>query len=123
MNFERQRPKPSKPEKLRGMVLAMISFMGLTTLAGFGQVANHSGAGIYQTNCVSCHARDGHGSPVGKSLQAPDLHSVQVQQQPDTQLAALITQGKGNMPGFGTRLSNDQITALVKYIRTFRKLK
>ena len=74
-------------------------------------------------NCVSCHGQDGRGSPVGKSLHTADFHSAQVQQQSDVQLAAVVADGRGNMPAFGTRLSKDQIVALVKYIRTLAKAK
>jgi mono/diheme cytochrome c family protein len=60
---------------------------------------------------------------VGKSLNTADFHSAQVKQQSDAQLARVIAEGRGNMPAFGTRLSNDQIDALVKYIRTLGKAK
>jgi len=56
-------------------------------------------------------------------LHAADFHSPQVQQQSDEQLAAVIAQGRGNMPPFGTRLSKDQIDGLVKYLRTLGKAK
>src|SRR5438094_7413243 len=85
--------------------------------------ANNSAAGTYKTDCVSCHGPDGRGSAVGKSLHAADFHSAQVQQQSDAQLAGVIAEGRGNMPAFGTRLSKDQIDALVKYIRTLAKAK
>jgi mono/diheme cytochrome c family protein len=54
-------------------------------------------------------------------LHAADFHSAQVQQQSDAQLADVVGQGRGNMPAFGTRLSKEQIDALVKYIRTLAK--
>jgi len=43
--------------------------------------ANRAGTNTYKTACVSCHGADGRGSPLGKSLHAPDLHSEQVQRQ------------------------------------------
>ena len=101
----------------------MATFLGATAWLGFGQPANNSAAAAYKTNCVSCHGQDGRGSPVGKSLHIADFHSVQVQQQSDAQLAGVIAEGRGNMPAFGTRLSKDQIDALVKYIRTLEKAK
>jgi mono/diheme cytochrome c family protein len=99
--------------------LAAATFIGSPEL-GLGQPANGSGADIYKANCVSCHAADGHGSAVGKSLHAADFHSPQVQQQSDSQLADVIKNGRGNMPPFGSSLSDGQIAALVKYIRTFK---
>jgi cytochrome c6 len=101
----------------------MAIFIGSTTLLGFGQEPGGSGAADYKTNCVTCHAADGHGSSVGKSLHVPDLQSSQVQTKSDAQLIEVITQGHGNMPPFGGRLSSDQIGTLVKYVRTLDKAK
>ena len=110
-------------ERLLARTLAIAIFLGTAASLGFGQSANNSVASIYKTNCVSCHGPDGRGSAAGKSLHAADFHSAQVQQQSDAQLAGVIAEGRGNMPAFGTRLSKDQIDALVKYIRTLAKAK
>src|SRR5258707_14224855 len=110
-------------ERLLARSLAFAIILGDAVSAGLGQPANNSAASTYKTNCVSCHGQDGRGSAVGKSLHAADFHSAQVQQQSDTQLAGVIAEGRGNMPAFGTRLSKDQINALVKYIRTLGKAK
>jgi mono/diheme cytochrome c family protein len=113
----------SKSERLLARTLAIATFLGAAAWPGFGQAANNSAASTYKTNCVSCHGQDGRGSPVGKSLHTADFHSAQVQQQSDAQLAGVVAEGRGNMPAFGTRLSKDQIDALVKYIRTLGKAK
>jgi mono/diheme cytochrome c family protein len=110
-------------ERLLARTLAFALFLGAAASLGFGQPANNSAASTYKTNCVSCHGRDGRGSAVGRSLHAADFHSAQVQQQSDVQLADVVADGRGNMPAFGTRLSKDQIDALVKYIRTLAKAK
>jgi len=76
----------------------------------------------YKTNCVLCHAPDGSGSsPSGKALKAQDLRSELIQKKTDTELAAVITSGKGKMPAFGKKLKPDQITQLVAYIRALPK--
>jgi mono/diheme cytochrome c family protein len=108
-------------ERLLATTLAFAIFLGAAASLGFGQPANNSAASTYKTNCVSCHGRDGRGSAVGRSLHAADFHSAQVQQQSDAQLADVVAEGRGNMPAFGTRLSKDQIDALVRYIRTLAK--
>ena len=108
-------------KSLLATTLTFSIFLGASASLGLGQSASNSAAGTYKTNCVSCHGSDGRGSVVGKSLHAADFHSAQVQQQSDAQLADVVGQGRGNMPAFGTRLSKDQIDALVKYIRTLAK--
>ena len=114
--------RKSMTKNLIVTALAAATFLG-SRILGFGQAANSSGADTYKTNCVSCHAADGHGSAVGKSLHAPDFHASQIQQQSDSQLTDAIKNGKGNMPPFGGSLSQTQITALVKYIRTLGRTK
>ena len=79
--------------------------------------ANSAGSNTYKTACVSCHGADGRGSPLGRSLHAPDLHSGQVQRQSVTDLTQVITAGKNNMPPFGNRLTRNQIEAVTKYVR------
>src|SRR6266436_9057758 len=110
-------------ERLLAKTLAFAIFLGTFGSLVFGQAANTSAASTYKTNCVSCHGQDGRGSAVGRSLHTADFHSAQVQQQSDAQLAGVVAEGRGNMPAFGTRLSEDQIDALVKYIRTLGKAK
>ncbi len=110
-------------ERLLARILAFAIFLGAAASLGFGQPAKNSTASTYKTNCVSCHGQDGRGSAVGKSLHTADFHSAQVQQQSDAQLANVVAEGRGNMPAFGTRLSKNQIDALVRYIRTLGKAK
>jgi cytochrome c553 len=110
-------------DRLLAKIVAVAIFVGAALSAGFGQSANNSAASTYKTNCVSCHGQDGRASAVGKSLHAADFHSAQVQQQSEAQLAGVIAEGRGNMPAFGTRLNQEQINALVKYIRTLGRAK
>lgn len=99
--------------------LAILIFLGTTACFGFAQ--SNSAATQYKTSCITCHGADGRGTPTGKSLQVADFHSPRVQQQTDAQLIQVVTEGRGNMPPFGDRLSKDQIAALVKYIRNLGK--
>ncbi len=110
-------------EQLLSRILAILAFLTVTASLGLGQPANDPAASTYKTNCVSCHGPDGRGSTVGKSLHAADFHSAQVQQQSDAQLAGVISEGRGNMPAFGSRLSKDEIDALVKHIRALGNAK
>jgi len=77
----------------------------------------------FQTKCAMCHGPDGAGSEVGKSMNVPDLRAPVVQKLPDAQLAQVISDGKGGMPSFKSSLSEDQIHALVTYIRSLRQKK
>jgi mono/diheme cytochrome c family protein len=79
-------------------------------------------AKIFKTNCVLCHSADGSGdSPSGKALHAKDLRSDEVQKQTDAALTEVITKGKGKMPAFGAKITPDDVTKLVAYIRQLPK--
>jgi mono/diheme cytochrome c family protein len=76
-----------------------------------------AGAATFKTNCAACHGPDGSSdTPTGKSMNAPDLRSPEVQKLSDTEIATVISDGKNAMPPF-KNLPKDQITSLVKYIR------
>ena len=77
----------------------------------------------FGANCKSCHGVDGSGTPIGKSVDAPDLRSEAVQKQSDAQLAEVISGGKGNMPNFKNILTPDQVHGLVQYVRQLGKAK
>src|SRR5205085_7112585 len=77
---------------------------------------------IYKTKCSSCHGPDGSGqTPVGKSLKIRDLRSADVQKQTDADLVKVISDGRGKMPAYKTKVSVADITSLVAFIRGLAK--
>jgi mono/diheme cytochrome c family protein len=58
---------------------------------------------------------------LGKNLKLRSLASPEVQNQSDSQLAAITSQGKNKMPAYERKLSKDQIAAVVKYIRSLKQ--
>lgn len=78
------------------------------------------GAAIYKAKCATCHGADGKGqSPMGKKMNLRDLGSPDVQKQTDKQLYDWTAVGKGKMPAYKDKLSDEEIKALVTYMRTF----
>jgi mono/diheme cytochrome c family protein len=74
------------------------------------------GDAIYQANCVSCHGPDGSGA----IAQAPKLNSVEfISTHPATQFFKSVSGGKGIMPAWQGRLSDDERWAAVERVRTF----
>jgi cytochrome c6 len=105
---------------LAGTAIAL-AFFGLPPSVG---AADDAGAQTYKSNCVVCHGADGTGTPTGKSLKAPDLHSDAVQKMTEAQMITQVSDGKNNMPPFKSTLSDDQIKDVVAYVRaTFGKKK
>jgi cytochrome c6 len=84
--------------------------------------AQNDGPSLFKAKCAACHGADGSGNTtVGKSLKIRDFHSADVQGQTDAQLTDMITTGKGAMPAYKGKLTDDQIKQLVGYIRELAK--
>ena len=82
----------------------------------------------WDANCVQCHGAAGKGdTKMGKMLNAADLTDPKKQASfTDAQAAAAIKDGvkqngKTAMKAFGGKLSDDEIKALVAYVRTLKK--
>jgi len=71
----------------------------------------------FKTKCLMCHGPDGSGSTAtGRSLKVPDLRTS-LQKKTDAEVVSQITDGKNKMPPFKTKLSKEEIDALVAYVR------
>lgn len=71
------------------------------------------GGPIYGQSCAGCHGGDGSGG------LGPRLAGRMVERFPDPAAqAAVIADGRGGMPAFGSRLSAAEIDALVEYTRS-----
>jgi mono/diheme cytochrome c family protein len=74
------------------------------------------GKGIYDANCAACHGADGVGTVLG-AADFTDLRFVDDRAPRDFYLT--VTQGKGSMPAWQGRLSQDERWAVIDYLRTF----
>jgi mono/diheme cytochrome c family protein len=101
-------------------LLALFVFVALfvASIVRANPAPDAAASATYRAKCAMCHGPDGSGSPVGKSMNVPDLRSPAVQKLPDAQLAQIISDGKGGMPSFKSSLSEDQVHSLVTRIRS-----
>ena len=106
----------------RLMVIASMTTL-LTLGASAAFAADAPGAsGIYKAKCASCHGPDGAGqTPAGKAMKVRDLRSAEVQKLSDSDLQKAISDGKGKMPPYKSKLSVADISSLVAYIRGLAK--
>jgi len=80
------------------------------------------GAAIYKAKCASCHGADGKGqTPMGMKMNLRDLGSPDVQKQTDKELYDWTAAGKGKMPAYKAKLTDEEIKALVAHMRGFAK--
>jgi mono/diheme cytochrome c family protein len=82
----------------------------------------------WEKNCTKCHGADGKGkTKMGEKLGMKDYTDAKVQDgMKDDAMTKAIKDGvkdgeKTKMKGFGDVLSEDEIKALVKYTRDFKK--
>ena len=107
---------------MKSVLKASIALLALCLLFSIGSFAADIGADTFKSKCAMCHGADGKGeTAMGKKLGLKDLASNDVQKQSDDDLNGIITNGKDKMPKYGDKLSKDQISDLVKYIRSMKK--
>ena len=83
-----------------------------------------NGEEVFASHCASCHGTDGKAkTPAGKKLRVKDLTQSKLA---DTDIEKQIVNGtqdaKGiaRMPEFKTKLSPEEIAALVAYVKALR---
>jgi mono/diheme cytochrome c family protein len=74
------------------------------------------GRQVYEQVCAACHGLEGSGELMG-SADFTDLHEMDSLAPRDLYLT--VTQGRGSMPSFQARLSQDERWAVIDYLRTF----
>ncbi|MEI6780081.1 MAG: cytochrome c [Verrucomicrobiota bacterium] len=82
----------------------------------------------WDKNCTKCHGADGKGkTKMGEKLAVKDYTDAKVQDGlKDDVMTKAIKDGvkdgeKTKMKGFGDALSDEEVKALVKYVRDFKK--
>jgi mono/diheme cytochrome c family protein len=101
---------------------AIINVMALALLlaAALPAAAADDAAALYKSKCQICHGADGKGTPAGQKMGAKDFQSPEVAKQSDAELIKVTKDGKGKMPKYDGKLTDDQIKGLVKYIRSLK---
>jgi len=105
--------------KIKTKIALLIAPITLCTSAAFAADA----AANWNQHCASCHAKDGSGNTMmGKKSGAKDYRDAKVQAEfTDAQATQLISEGKDKMKPFKGKLTDDEIKALVAYVRAFKK--
>ena len=95
--------------------IALFSFviaLALPTIA-----TAQSAPDLYKAKCAMCHGADGSGKA---AMGTKSLGSADIQKMSDADLTNAITNGKGKMPAYKGKLTDAQISDMVKYIRTLK---
>ena len=85
-------------------------------------LAQAAGKDTYMAKCQMCHGADGMAAtPAGKAMKAIPFSDPQILNKSDTELIAATKNGKGKMPAYSGKLSDEDIKALITYIHTLQK--
>lgn len=84
--------------------------------------AQAPGADTYKAKCAMCHGADGlAATPTGKSLKVISFKSPEKIKASDAQLIASTKTGKDRMPAYKDKLTDAQISDVIKFVRTLQK--
>ena len=78
---------------------------------------------LYTRNCASCHGRDG----TARTMKARHNHARKLSDPEwqdrvsDERIFNSIMNGKGKMPGYSRKLSEQEINSLVSYVRGLKR--
>jgi len=102
----------------------LLLVIGLAALSSSTMAHAANSQEVFGEHCASCHGANGKGrTPAGKKLRVKDLAASKLA---DADIEKQIVNGtrdaKGNarMPEFKTKLTPDEIAALVAYVKTLR---
>ena len=92
----------------------------IATLIASASIAFSADASAtWNSQCASCHGKDGSGNTaMGKKLGVKDYSKEQSFS--DAEAAKVIKEGKGKMKAY-SKLSDDEVKALVTYVRSLKK--
>lgn len=76
-----------------------------------------TGNSIFQEQCAKCHGKTAEGRHFG----GPSLISQKVTAASADDLRSIITEGKGRMPKYASKLTAEQIDTLVEQIEALNK--
>jgi mono/diheme cytochrome c family protein len=100
------------------------SFKSMKNAVAKGDASNKAGMALYTKNCASCHGKAGLGDGVkARALKEfpGDFSKNEYQGQSDGDHFYKTKTGRGEMPKYEGKLSDDDIWNLVNYMRTFKK--
>jgi mono/diheme cytochrome c family protein len=100
------------------------NFKSMKNPVAFADASTKAGQALYTKNCASCHGKAGLGDGVKARMlkEFPgDFSKAGFQDQTDGDHFYKTKSGKGEMPKYEGKLSDDDIWNVVNYMRTLKK--
>lgn len=107
-------------------VAVLLTLITLPTLVACGgsapepsAEASGPGQALYERDCAMCHGMDGEAARIGRG--AVDLNDPDWQKRTSVeQIVEVVAEGRGQMPAWKNRLSEEEIRAVADYVRTLK---
>lgn len=98
---------------LCSLFLALTAVSAQTPPSGAALTANP----VFQKNCAKCHG----GTAEGRHFGGPSLISEKTTSASADDLRNIITNGKGRMPKYASKLTAEEIDTLVQQIKALKQ--
>jgi len=100
------------------------NFKSMKNPIAMSDASTQAGQALYVKTCAACHGKTGLGDgPKAKSLKTTptDFSKADSQKQTDGEHFYKTKTGRGDMPKYEGKLSDDDIWNVVNYVRTLKK--
>jgi cytochrome c6 len=105
----------NKRIRILAAVALMVSVSGVVSFA-------QAGGDTFKSKCASCHGATGMAdSGAGKALKIKPVNDPEVKAMSEDDMIKVTTDGKGKMPSYKGKLTDDQIKAAVEFYRSLGK--
>jgi len=104
--------------KMNRSLVILAAGVCITGYLGFAQSA---GQATYRAKCQSCHGSTGIPYPgIAKTLGVKPISDPEVQKHSETEMIKVTEEGKGKMPAYKGKLTDEQIKDAVSYFRSLK---
>jgi mono/diheme cytochrome c family protein len=76
------------------------------------------GAATFKAKCAGCHGADG--TKTIPAMGVPAINTPAVKAKGAAGLTTIVAKGQGKMPAFAGKLSDDEISSVVKFVLTLK---
>jgi mono/diheme cytochrome c family protein len=100
------------------------NFKTMKNPIAMSDASTQAGQALYMKTCAACHGRTGLGDgPKAKSLKTvpTNFTKAESQNQTDGEHFYKTKTGRGDMPKYEGKLSDDDIWNIINYVRTLKK--
>lgn len=98
-----------------GIFALIYDSFAVRTAAASSNAESVSSRSLYNVHCASCHGRDGRSNTAkGRETEADDITGGVS----TAKTIRVVTNGRGDMPGFKKKLSAAQISSIARYVAT-----